>query len=79
MIEIQPIPLNERQTLSRKDVNKCAPNANFEQLRMFNVANDGHKIEHIKDVIFDNSSLANFFIVLEVNNFNKSYLDFNFS
>lgn len=66
MIETRPIPLNERRALGHKHVNKCAPDANFEHLRMFYVTENGHQIKHSKHVSFDNSSLANFYIVLEV-------------
>lgn len=67
MIVTRPIPLKERENLGRKDVNKCAPNMNFMNLKMFSVSNDGQQIDYFENFSFDNSSAANFYIVLELN------------
>lgn len=64
MIQVRPIPMEERQSLGHKDFAKCAPTVDFGHLWMFSAS--GQQIKDWTRPILNDSSVANFFIVLEV-------------
>jgi hypothetical protein len=67
LIQVRSIPVEERQMLGHKDIAKCAPTVDFGHLRMFSTIE--HQLHYWGRPILNNSNVANFFIILEVNLF----------
>lgn len=66
MIQVRPLPEEERQMIGHKDLTKCAPTVDSKQLHMFSVSSDGNRIEHWSHPILNDSAVANFFIIVDV-------------
>jgi hypothetical protein len=66
MIQVRPVPEEERQMLGHKEFTKCAPTLDFAQLWMFSAG--GHQIKYWDRPVLNDSNVANFFIALEVLN-----------